>query len=336
MHDAHDETRGRCVSRNEDDDAMSEVIQPDARDGDAWLILNGKSAQLPDVRGAVERVREEGHHLAVRVTWEAGDGVRLAREASEAGIQRIIAGGGDGTVNEIVGGLMQLVQEARPTLGILPLGSANDFARGLELPLEPLEALRVALDAKPHLVDVGSLGGDYFINLASGGFGAQITNSTPAPLKRLLGGGAYSLMGMLKAWNYQPYRGRLRLPEGERNIPLFLLALGNGSQAGGGQQLAPLAKVDDGLMELLIVRHFTSLREMKQLIDELENLPESGDFVEYMQVPWVEFEGEAALPLNLDGEPCFHKHFRAELVPGALSLAVPASSALLSHGSVGG
>ncbi|WP_277810110.1 lipid kinase YegS [Chromohalobacter canadensis] len=312
---------------------MSETLQPAATDGDAWLILNGKSAQLPDIREAVERVREEGHPLAVRVTWEAGDGVRLAREASEAGIKRIIAGGGDGTVNEVVGGLMQLTQNVRPTLGILPLGSANDFARGLELPLDPFEALRVALEARSHNVDVGSLGGDYFINLASGGFGAQITNSTPAPLKRLLGGGAYSLMGMLKAWNYQPYRGRLRLPDGERNIPLFLLALGNGSQAGGGQQLAPLAKVDDGLLELLIVRHFTSLREMKQLIDELENLPESGEFVEYLQVPWVEFEGEAALPLNLDGEPCFHERFRAELLPGVLSLAAPSSSALFSRQS---
>ncbi|WP_280540330.1 lipid kinase YegS [Chromohalobacter sp. 11-W] len=312
---------------------MSETLQPAASDGDAWLILNGKSAQLPDIREAVERVREEGHPLAVRVTWEAGDGVRLAREASEAGIKRIIAGGGDGTVNEVVGGLMQLTQAARPTLGILPLGSANDLARGLELPLDPLEALRVALEARPHNVDVGSLGGDYFINLASGGFGAQITNSTPAPLKRLLGGGAYSLMGMLKAWNYQPYRGRLRLPDGERDIPLFLLALGNGSQAGGGQQLAPQAKIDDGLLELLIVRHFTSLREMKQLIDELENLPESGEFVEYLQVPWVEFEGEDALPLNLDGEPCSHERFRAELIHGALSLAAPSSSALYSSPS---
>ncbi|MCK0715446.1 lipid kinase YegS [Chromohalobacter sarecensis] len=310
---------------------MSGTLQPIARDGDAWLILNGKSAQLPDVREAVECVREEGHYLAVRVTWEGGDGVRLAREASEAGIKRIIAGGGDGTVNEVVGGLMQLPRDARPILGIMPLGSANDFARGLELPLDPLEALRVALDASPHNVDVGSLGGDYFINLASGGFGAQITNSTPAPLKRLLGGGAYSLMGMLKAWNYQPYRGRLRFPGGERNIPLFLFALGNGSQAGGGQQLAPLAKVDDGLLELLLVRHFTSLREMKQLIDELENLPQSGKFVEYLQIPWVEFESESALPLNLDGEPCFHERFRAELIPGALSLAAPASSALYSH-----
>lgn len=310
---------------------MTETIQPCEHDGDTWLILNGKSAQLPEVREAVMRVREAGHHVAVRVTWEGGDGLRLVREASEAGIARVIAGGGDGTVNEIVGGLMRLVPEARPALGILPLGSANDFARGLGLPEEPYEALRMALETPPHRVDVGTLGDDYFINLASGGFGAQITNSTPAPLKRMLGGGAYSLMGMLKAWNYQPFQGRLRFPGGERNVPLFLLALGNGCQAGGGQQLAPLAKVDDGLLELLIVRHFTSLREMKQLIDELENLPQSGDFVEYLQVPWVEFESEHALPLNLDGEPCFHEHFRAALVPGALCLAVAENSALLSH-----
>lgn len=300
------------------------------RDG-TWLILNGKSAQQPDVREAVERVRASGHRLDVRVTWEGGDGQRLVDDAVRAGISRVVAGGGDGSINEIVAGLMAHERSARPALGILPLGSANDFANGLNLPLAPQAALALAVSGEVRDVDVGMLDDEPFINVASGGFGAEITTSTPVGLKRLLGGGAYSLMGMLKAWNYQPFEGHLRWPDGEDRVPLFMLAIGNGSQAGGGQQLAPSAKLDDGLLELLFVRHFNSLGELKRIIDELENLPHDGHFVRYLRVPWVEFDSDGAFPLNLDGEPRRYHRFRAGLEQEAISLVVPERSPLLGR-----
>ena len=297
-----------------------------------WLILNGKSAQQPEVREAVEHLRRQGHDLQVRVTWEGGDGVWLVDSAVAGGATRIVAGGGDGSINEIVAGLMRQPPERRPALGILPLGSANDFAHGLNLPMTPLAALELALTGSVRQVDIGKLDDEAFINVASGGFGAEITTSTPVALKRLLGGGAYSLMGMLKAWNYQPFEGHIRWPEGEARVPLFMLAIGNGCQAGGGQRLAPSAKLDDGLFELLFVRHFNSLGELKRIIDELENLPQDGEFVRYLRVPWVEFDSDGAFPLNLDGEPRRYEHFRATLDREALPLVVPENCPLLRHG----
>ena len=297
-----------------------------------WLILNGKSAQQPEIREAVEHLRRQGHDLQVRVTWEGGDGVWLVESAVAGGAARIVAGGGDGSINEIVAGLMRQPPERRPALGILPLGSANDFAHGLNLPMTPLAALELALTGSVRQVDIGKLDDEAFINVASGGFGAEITTSTPVALKRLLGGGAYSLMGMLKAWNYQPFEGHIRWPEGEARVPLFMLAIGNGCQAGGGQRLAPSAKLDDGLFELLFVRHFNSLGELKRIIDELENLPQDGEFVRYLRVPWVEFDSDGAFPLNLDGEPRRYEHFRATLDREALPLVVPENCPLLRHG----
>lgn len=297
-----------------------------------WLILNGKSAQQPEIREAVEHLRRQGHDLQVRVTWEGGDGVWLVESAMAGGAARIVAGGGDGSINEIVAGLMRQPPERRPALGILPLGSANDFAHGLNLPMTPLAALELALTGSVRQVDIGKLDDEAFINVASGGFGAEITTSTPVALKRLLGGGAYSLMGMLKAWNYQPFEGHIRWPEGEARVPLFMLAIGNGCQAGGGQRLAPSAKLDDGLFELLFVRHFNSLGELKRIIDELENLPQDGEFVRYLRVPWVEFDSDGAFPLNLDGEPRRYEHFRATLDREALPLVVPENCPLLRHG----
>ncbi|WP_110643109.1 lipid kinase YegS [Salinicola sp. CPA57] len=296
-----------------------------------WLILNGKSAQQPEIREAVEHLRRQGHDLRVRVTWEGGDGVGLVDDAIAGGATRIVAGGGDGSINEIVAGLMRQAPERRPAMGVLPLGSANDFAHGLNLPMTPHEALALAITGDVRQVDVGKLDDEPFINVASGGFGAEITTSTPVGLKRLLGGGAYSLMGMLKAWNYQPFEGHMRWPDDEARVPLFMLAIGNGCQAGGGQRLAPSAKLDDGLLELLFVRHFNSLGELKRIIDELENLPQDGEFVRYLRVPWVEFDSNGAFPLNLDGEPRRYGHFRASLDRGALPLVVPKSCPLLLY-----
>lgn len=301
-----------------------------ALSGKARLILNGKVAQEPVIREAVTAMREAGCDLQVRVTWEAGDALRLVEEARREGVVRLIAGGGDGSISEIVNGLMHMEEAHRPALGILPLGSANDFANGVCLPMEPQAALSTALSVSPQLVDVAHLGADYFINMASGGFGAEITTSTPMPLKRLLGGGAYSLMGMLKAWHYQPYAGHLSWPEGELDSPLFLLAIGNGIQAGGGQKLLPDAKLDDGLLNVLIVRHFSSLGEMRQLLAELERIPEDGQFVRTIRTSRFSFRGESAFPLNLDGEPRQLQQFEVTLEPRALKLLVAPDCPLLA------
>src|SRR5699024_11008183 len=126
-----------------------------------------KKAQNPELREAISALRRGGANLEVRVTWEGGDVLRMCAEARQEGDARLIAGGGDGTVNELVNGLMALPRQARPALGILPLGSANDFARGAGISLEPQTALETALQANPRKVDVARLNGHYYINMAS-------------------------------------------------------------------------------------------------------------------------------------------------------------------------
>lgn len=290
----------------------------------ARLILNGMSAQLPAVREAIFSRRQLGSKLEVQVTWEQGDAARFAQQAGRDGVSRVIVGGGDGTINEVVNGLMQLPREQRPPLAILPLGSANDFATSLDLPMDPESALDVAFTASPQPVDVPCLGNTYYLNMLSAGFGAEVTSSTPKMLKRLLGGGAYSLMGIVKAWRYQPYYGRLRWPEGERWLPLFVLAIGNGSHAGGGQCLTPQAHLDDGLLDVLVVRHFSSLNELKQMRDELKRLPETGAFVDYFQTSRLSFDAKTQVSFTLDGELQQFASFEVALENAGLELLAPA------------
>src|SRR5262245_13899577 len=105
----------------------------------ACLVLHGKAAMRDDVRAAVRAVRKEGVELEVRVTWEAGDATRFARRAAEEGFAVVIAGGGDGTINEVVAGLVDGTDRERATasLAVLPLGTANDLAHACAIPLEP-------------------------------------------------------------------------------------------------------------------------------------------------------------------------------------------------------
>ncbi|WP_192034736.1 lipid kinase YegS [Halomonas sp. YLGW01] len=294
------------------------------------LLVNGKSAQSPVLRQAVETARQQGARLEVLVTWEAGDAGKFARQAGADGVSRLLVAGGDGTVNEAVNGLMRLSREARPALGVLPMGTANDLATGLGIPEDLEAALSLSLDATPHPVDVLRLGEHHFLNMLSAGFGAEITASTPKTLKRLLGGGAYSLMGALKAWRFRPCPARLSWPGGEGHRELFLLAIGNGAQAGGGQRLSPLARLDDGLLEVLAVRQFSSLAGMRQMLAELRRLPASGDYVEYWQADRIRVMADQPLTLTLDGEPHRLAHLEVGLTPGAIDLLAPRDCPLLT------
>lgn len=288
----------------------------------AHLIINGKKAGIPAIRDAVGQLREKGYDLQVRVTWEYGDGLRCVKEAGELGVDRVIAGGGDGTVNEISHGLALLDQEQRPAMGILPLGTANDFATCCTIPTDPLAALKLALEAKPVAVDLVQANERYFINVASAGFGAAVTTETPVELKNFLAGGAYTLMGMIKILNFSPYRVRLKAENYEYEGEAVIGAICNGRQAGGGQVLARDAFINDGLFDVLIARSFP-LSAIDQVRAELLNPSPSGQYITLFQSKWLESFADEPIPVNLDGEPLKSNNVRYDILSGAIRLAVP-------------
>jgi YegS/Rv2252/BmrU family lipid kinase len=156
-----------------------------ARSRKVQLILNGKAAGHDALQAAVARQRAAGHSIEVRVTLEKGDARQFVAEAGE--VDLLIAAGGDGTVNEVVHGLMDLSTVARPVLGVVPLGTANDFAIGCGIPRDPEKALALCMEGEGIPVDVGKANEHWFLNAASIGFGAEVTATTPPELKRLLG-----------------------------------------------------------------------------------------------------------------------------------------------------
>lgn len=292
------------------------------------LILNGKVAGNDDLRAAVAWQRALRHHIDVRVTWERGDARRFVSDAGE--VDLLIAAGGDGTLNEVVHGLMDLPKTERPTLGIVPLGTANDFANGCGIPRDPNEALLLCMKGEAVPIDVGKANDRWFINAASSGFGGEITATTSPELKRLLGPAAYTVMGAILAINLHHYQGKLILPDREITGSGPVAIVGNARQTGGGIQVAPRAYIDDGLLDVLVVRQI-SPTALLAAARELQQLPSDGEYISYWQTPWLEVHPEEAIPVSLDGEPLRFSTVRYEAVREAIQLILPPNCQLLSQ-----
>jgi len=291
------------------------------------LILNGKAAGNDALRAAITQQAALGHTIEVRVTSEKGDARRFVAETGE--VDLLIAAGGDGTLNEVVHGLMDLSEVARPVLGVVPLGTVNDFATGCGIPHDPEQALALCMEGTEVPVDVGKANEHWFLNAASIGFGAEITATTPPELKNLLGPAAYAVMGAILAMNVHHYRGRVTLPDREMAGSGPVAIIGNGRQAGGGVQVTPRARINDGLLDVLAVREIPALA-LLTAARELQELSPDGEYISYWQTPWTEVYTEEAIPVNLDGEPAQFSKVRYEAVPRAIRLIVPPNCPLLS------
>lgn len=300
------------------------------------IILHGKAAGNPGVRTAVQALRQDGRAVEVRVTWEAGDAARLTSEAvAEAGAGRIdciVAGGGDGTINEVFAAAHAFCLPPECALGVLPLGTANDFARATRIPVRDLTAaLQLAARARPRPIDLGLLNGRPFVNVVSGGFGSRVTVETDPELKRRLGGLAYVLTGISRFAELSASRGSFRAEGGFTWEGRFAaVAIGNGRQAGGGVPLCPEALIDDGLLDLTILPeldHAARLDAFSRLLKQGASSIRAE--LVTTRSSWIEYESQDDLNVNLDGEPMVAKHFRVECLRHVLPVRL-GDSALLS------
>lgn len=290
------------------------------------LILNGKHDSPDEVLSALRALRADGHHLQLSTTERQGDAVRFAREAAREGAETVVAAGGDGTLNEVVQGLLEATDDAAatPALGLLPLGTANDFAGAACIPEDPRQALRLVLHREPVAIDVGQLNERFFVNMATGGFGTEITAETPEELKNLLGRAAYALTGLTHLSSIEAQWGRITGPSFSWEGNLYGVAVGNGRCAGGGHLLCPNALLADGLLDLSVLPELPG----DQLTATVETLLTDGaaaldESLVHARLPRLTIDVPAGLHMNLDGEPLHGTHFDLQVHPGRLPMYLP-------------
>ena len=290
------------------------------------------------MRDAVAALRDAGVQLDVRVTWEGGDAERYVAEAIADGVDTVIAGGGDGTLSEVATTLAHRDEsaEALPALALLPLGTANDFASACGIPADPEAALRLVRDGAAVPMDLLKLDANgqahWAANLASGGFGTEVTTETHEGLKKLLGGLAYVVTGLSKLGRMEPQRARLRGPGFAWEGEFIALGIGNGRQAGGGQALCPEALIDDGLLDVTVVPPLQGelLATVGTALAAGKDAALDGVAVR-RQLSWIEIEAPQTLTLNLDGEPVQAMAFRIQCMPKRLRMHLPVDCPLRAN-----
>jgi YegS/Rv2252/BmrU family lipid kinase len=285
------------------------------------------------------KVRERLGELDVEWTARPRDAERIVREAVRAGVRRILVVGGDGTMREVVAGALSAGVRSPAELGLLPFGTGGDLRRTLGVPSDLEGALEVLATGVPRAFDAGRAtfsDGDggrtetYFANVASVGISGLVTklvNTAP----KALGGRISFLVGTLRGLlRYSAPPVRLRL-DGEILIegPLVLAAIANGGWFGGGMRVAPDARADDGVFDVVVIPDFGKLRLLVDLPRIYTGthlavegvLSARGRLLEAEPLP-----GGDAVWLEIDGEPLGRLPARFELLPGALRLLVPVSA----------
>jgi len=262
-----------------------------------------------------------GYDCELVQTRVPGEGISLAAAAAKEGYDPVVAAGGDGTISEVVNGLMRAGAEVRPRLGVLPLGSANDYAYQLGIPLD-LEGACRTLAAAAHVrtLDAGIINDRYFMNDIAIAFGAQV-NIEAATIKRLrgsliyLGGVLKALMGYhLPTVTFEWDGGKLE------DKPILLAYVGNGWRTGGVFHLSPQARLDDGQFDFLI-GDALNRRQILKLLPKTFSGNHIHDPAAHMHAcTWLRIHSDDPLPVLADGEIIYRDCHDLEirLLPGAL------------------
>ncbi|MGH3354126.1 MAG: lipid kinase [Nocardioides sp.] len=292
------------------------------------LVVNAGSRRGEDaLASSEEMLRAAGIEDVQSYAVHSGDELEatLDKVAAEKP-DLLFIGGGDGSV----GAAATRIAGSDVVLAVLPLGTANDFARTLELDQDPETAVKQMLEGKIINVDIGKANGHTYLNVASFGLSVAVTEALNPRLKKVIGPAAYPVATLGAYRHHKPFTARLEFPEGDHETleldDLLQVAVGNGRHYGGGNKITPTASVDDDMLDVYAI-----VRGRMRDHVSIARLLKSGHFIEHEQVHHVttsavRISTDEPMPVNLDGEIVTSTPTDFTVESNALHVAVPIHS----------
>jgi diacylglycerol kinase (ATP) len=295
------------------------ILNPMADMGNAWKVAD-------DLRPILNEYGNADWSGTVYPTHAT----ELAKQAGEQGYDMIIAMGGDGTVHEVVNGIMQLPENQRPLLGIVPVGSGNDFAHAIGIPMESDHALDHALKGEPSSIDLGLMTNDhgrqeYFDNTLGIGFDTIVT--IRAHKLTLLRGFSMYLTAVIQTifMNNDPVKMQIETDDKKWEQSNLMLTLCNGPREGGGFLVAPDAKVDDGLFHYAMIVNVSRLKMLRIVPEVMKGTHGKFKEVTLGSCRKMSLTTDRPMYIHIDGEiyTSFGSNLRSatfEILPNALKI----------------
>lgn len=271
----------------------------------ALLIVNPSAGgeKAPEYADVAQKKLESLFDVVeIKETEKGGDATRFAKEASELGYHSVFVMGGDGTVNEGLSGLVR--DENTTAFGFFPLGTVNDLARALNLPLDPHEAIEALdIDATQD-IDLGQINDQYFMNVVGIGTIPEAINDVAVEDKTKMGKLAYFVSGFKHVLSNKSYEFKVIADGVEHHIHTSTLLIGLTNSIGGFETLLPDAKVDDGFLHMVYIKDQSLLDTVKAIPELLKGVNQDSDNVGYLQIKEASIESlsDEILTTNIDGD----------------------------------
>jgi YegS/Rv2252/BmrU family lipid kinase len=264
-------------------------------------------------------VDTHGDPAEVFLTERRGHARELAKAAVQRGVRLVMAWGGDGTMNEVACALA--FQEV--PLGLVPAGSGNGLARELGISPHAKRAIAEALAAEPRPLDLGEIDDHLFVNLAGIGFDAYVASEFDAPSNRRRGFGTYVGIAARALVGYVPERYAITTADGRTESRAILVTVANSAQFGNGARIAPGARVDDGLLDLVVVEERSRLRTLLNVRRLFAGTIDQMPGCTIRRIDRATIESDRPMAYHVDGEPIAGgTRLRVRVHPGALRVAV--------------
>lgn len=294
------------------------------------VILNPQAGGARTIRESLRLAVGALERIEIRETDRAGAARALARQAVEEGFERLVAAGGDGTLNEVLNGLAPDFD--RVELGLVPTGTGNDLARTLGIPPDPEGAVAVLAAGAVRQLDVARLQTEaaerWFLNVSAGGFSGDLDEHVKAEIKEDWGPLSYVRTAFEALAELETYRVRLTLEPGSSEEETVREAavnvvIANGRYVAGGLHVAPTAAPDDGLLDVILIRAAPIARLSLLAPRVAVGAHLDHELVLHRRVRTLEVASEPEMPFNADGEPIGTTPIRYQLLPGTVRFLAP-------------